>query len=183
MELREEVLSAAPTGGTELIDLWNKLTESVGRASPFARTYMAEAHPVSFQDNLFMIGFDPEFEDHMGLFDNARNHTLVQTKLAELGHAGARVKVVKASAPMQKAVATPQVTAAPAPAPAIATTAQSVPAPAAPAPTAGPARSASGHVAKEKAAPVSFSQADFKNDPLIQKALELFRGRIVEVRA
>jgi hypothetical protein len=30
--------------------------------------------------------FDPEFEDHLGLVDNARNHTLLATKLAELGH-------------------------------------------------------------------------------------------------
>jgi hypothetical protein len=30
---------------------------------------------------------------------------------------------------------------------------------------------------------VPFSPDDFKNDPLIQKALELFKGRIVEVRA
>ena len=38
------------------------------------------------QKNLFTIGFDPEFEDHIGLVDNPRNHTLLQTKLAELGH-------------------------------------------------------------------------------------------------
>jgi hypothetical protein len=28
-----------------------------------------------------------------------------------------------------------------------------------------------------------FSKEDFKNDPLIQKALEIFKGTIVEVRA
>ena len=37
--------------------------------------------------------------------------------------------------------------------------------------------------AAPKSAPVAFSQDDFKNDPLIQKALEVFKGRIVEVRA
>jgi hypothetical protein len=36
--------------------------------------------------------------------------------------------------------------------------------------------------AKEKA-PVPFNKNDFKNDPLIQKALEIFKGQIVEVRA
>ena len=36
--------------------------------------------------------------------------------------------------------------------------------------------------AKEKA-PVTFNKNDFKNDPLIQKALEIFKGQIVEVRA
>ena len=29
----------------------------------------------------------------------------------------------------------------------------------------------------------SFNKDDFKNDPLIQKALEIFKGQIVEVRA
>jgi hypothetical protein len=36
---------------------------------------------------------------------------------------------------------------------------------------------------KPKSEPVAFSQDEFKNDPLIQKALEVFKGRIVEVRA
>jgi len=35
---------------------------------------------------------------------------------------------------------------------------------------------------KEKAV-VPFNKDDFKNDPLIQKALEIFKGTIVEVRA
>jgi hypothetical protein len=37
--------------------------------------------------------------------------------------------------------------------------------------------------AKEKPASVAFNKNDFKNDPLIQKALEIFKGQIVEVRA
>ena len=37
--------------------------------------------------------------------------------------------------------------------------------------------------AKEKLASIPFSKDDFKNDPLIQKALEMFKGQIVEVRA
>jgi hypothetical protein len=37
--------------------------------------------------------------------------------------------------------------------------------------------------AKERLAPIPFNKDDFKNDPLIQKALEIFKGQIVEVRA
>ena len=37
--------------------------------------------------------------------------------------------------------------------------------------------------AKPRTESVSFSQDDFKNDPLIQKALEVFKGTIVDVRA
>ena len=45
--------------------------DSVGRASPFTRSYLLEAHPVSLARNVFTIGFDPEFEDHIALVDNA----------------------------------------------------------------------------------------------------------------
>jgi hypothetical protein len=48
----------------------------------------------------------------------------------------------------------------------------------APKPAVAPATPA----AKEKA-PVAFNKNDFKNDPLIQRALEMFKGQIIEVRA
>ena len=37
-------------------------------------------------------------------------------------------------------------------------------------------------IPKEKPAAVPTSQEDFKNDPLIQKALEIFKGQLVNVR-
>ena len=98
--------------------------------------------------------------------DNARNHTLLQTKLMELGHANAQIKFIKAEAPLLRSAPPATLT----------------PAPAAPAPPPGPARSAPPS-AKKVSAPAAVSQQDFKNDPLIQKALEVFKGQIVEVRA
>jgi hypothetical protein len=148
--------------------LWTKLVEAVGRVSPFTRSYLVDAQPVLFEKNIFTIGFDPEFEDHLGLVDNARNHTLLQTKLAELGHANAQIKFVKTEA-----------SAARVPPPARVES----PAPAAPKRTEGGAPASSTPVAKEKPVSVSFNENDFKNDPLIQKALEIFKGQIIEVRA
>src|SRR5208282_2888365 len=95
---------AAPVSA-DLAGLWAKLVEAVGRVSPFTRSYLVDANPVSFEKNILTIGFDPEFEDHLGLVDNARNHTLLQTKLGELGHANAQVKFVKTEA---SAVRAPQ---------------------------------------------------------------------------
>jgi hypothetical protein len=158
-----------------LAGLWVRLLEAVGRASPFTRTYLLEAHLVSFQKNLFTIGFDPEFEDHLGLVDNARNHTLLQTKLAELGHANAQIKFIKANAPEPRAAAPAEPTAPSTPAP---TTKASPTDPAPAKPATAPAAPV-----KEKLAAVPFSKDDFKNDPLIQKALEDFKGQIIEVRA
>jgi len=168
----------APSADSEdLQALWTNLLEAVGRASPFTRTYLLKAHPVAFQKNALTIGFDPEFSDEFELVNNARNHALLQARLVELGYGDAQVRFIKAEAPAgqppQKSNSTePASVDSPKPTP-VATSK--------PPASAGPARSAS--ASKEKLASVPFSKEDFKNDPLIQKALEIFKGQIVEVRA
>ncbi|MEI8290603.1 MAG: DNA polymerase III subunit gamma/tau, partial [Verrucomicrobiota bacterium] len=162
--------AAAPAPGN-LIELWKSLLEAVGRVSPFTRGYLIDAHPVSFEKNIFVIGYDPEFEDHLGLVDNSRNHTLIATKLAELGHHQAMVKFIKSEAPAnwERPAITP--VAAPASGAKAAST------------TAGTKPAEPATATEKKPAPVAFNKDDFKNDPLIQKALEVFKGTIVEVRA
>ncbi len=156
-------------GDADLAPLWTQLLEAVGRASPFTRSYLLEAHPVSFAKNVLIIGFDPEFADHLGLVDNSKNHALLQTKLAELGHHGAMVKFIKAEAPAR---------------PAIAPAAAAESAPPATAPVAAvPGATKTAPAAPRKTSTVPFNKDDFKNDPLIKKALELFKGQIVDVRA
>jgi DNA polymerase-3 subunit gamma/tau len=167
------IADVAPVSA-ELSGLWTKLVEAVGRVSPFTRSYLVDANPVSFDKNLLTIGFDPEFADHLGLVDNARNHTLLQTKLAELGHANAQIKFVKveASAATTKQNEGVGVQASACSADTLKRELQ----PAKPVAATAPA-------AKEKPASIPFNKNDFKNDPLIQKALEIFKGQIVEVRA
>jgi DNA polymerase-3 subunit gamma/tau len=173
--MREVVAPAeTPVTSSNLEELWSQLVDAAGRASPFVRTYLLEAHPVSFAKGVFTIGFDPEFDDHRGLVDNARNHTLLQTKLAELGHANTQIKFIKADAPPGRTRLAPTVV------PSAALPAVTAPKSAA-APAGGPKPSAA--PAKERPAIVPFNKDDFKNDPLIQKALEVFKGQIVEVRA
>ncbi len=163
-----------PASG-DLSELWHQLVEAVGRASTFTRSYLLNAHPVSFENSILVIGFDQEFADYLGLVDNARNHALLATKLAELGHANAMIKFVKAEAPTNwnhKPAAAPIPTPVAPPAVAPATV------------TAKPVATAAAPVAAEKKpAPVAFNKDDFKNDPLIKKALEIFKGTIVEVRS
>jgi DNA polymerase-3 subunit gamma/tau len=174
--LREQPIAAASApNDVQLPELWRNLVDAVGRVSPFIRSYLREAHPVSLAKNVMTIGFDPEFEDHIALVDVSRNHTLLQTKLAELGHANVQFKFIKAEPPpdWQRAA---EPTAAPAPASASAPVAKkTIPAAVAATDETTPA--------KEKPVSVPFNKDDFKNDPLIQKALEIFKGQIVEVRA
>jgi DNA polymerase III subunit gamma/tau len=164
-------LAEASPVSADLAGLWTKLVEAVSRVSPFIRTYLLEASPVSFEKNVLTIGFDPEFADHLGLIDNPRNHALLQTKLAEIGHANCQIKFVKADRPAGSAA--PVAAAVPA---------ANVPATPAAAPAPKPAAAPATPVARDKAS-VTFNKNDFKNDPLIQKALEMFKGQIVEVRA
>lgn len=159
-----------PAGAGDLETLWSQLVDAVTRASRFTGGYLINAHPVAFVNGLLTIGFDPEFEDQMGLVDNARNHTLLQTKLAELGHANSQIKFVKAEAPAGR---TPVAAPVAAPSPPLAKAAAAATSPPKPA-AATP---------KEKSVSVPFNKDDFKNDPLIARALEVFKGQIVEVRA
>jgi DNA polymerase III subunit gamma/tau len=162
---------SAPSVGMNatLNELWPRLLEAVGRASPFTRSYLLEAHPVSWDGRTFIVGFDPEFADHLELVDNPKNRTLLQTKLSELGCGEAQVRFVNAVAPPRKEPTEPApipvATSAPAPLPASA--AEPPRAPKALCATDTPAR------------PVD--PIDFKNDPLIRKALEIFKGQIVEI--
>jgi len=144
--------------------------EAVGRASPFTRSYLLEAHPVSLVKNVFTIGFDPEFADKLELVNNPKNQALLQTKLGELGHPNTQIKFIKSEAPAEWA-GPPSAPAAPVPA-------------APPTPASSPKGTASAPPAKrDKPAPVGISAEEFKNDPLIQKALGIFKGQIVEVRS
>jgi len=151
---------AAPAAGAdaELDELWQKILEAVGRASAFTRSYLLEAFPLSLDKNVFTIGFDPEFADQLELVNNQRTHALLQTKLQELGHPNVQIKFAQAESP-----------------------------PRPPAPSAEPASAAPGKAAprarSEKSGSAKIDADEFKNDPLIQKALEIFKGQIVEVRS
>ena len=104
--------------------------------------------------------------------DNAKNRTLIQTKLSEIGLGEAQVKFVKAETPTNRG--RPQK-------PVPETPAQAEPAGPAPVPPIAAREKQEGPPGKPR--PIHFTKDEFKDDPLIQKALEIFKGQIVEVRA
>jgi DNA polymerase-3 subunit gamma/tau len=157
---------AAPVT-SDLSVLWTQLKEAVGRVSKFTQSYLLEAHPVSLEKKILTIGFDPEFANKIGLIDTAHNHALLQTKLSELGHANCQIKFIKDEMPIGEEIKLPVQTAAVA----------------SPAPPVVSKTTAPAPATEKKSAAVPFNKETFKNDPLIQKALEIFKGQIVEVRA
>jgi DNA polymerase-3 subunit gamma/tau len=161
----------AATGDANLDTLWPQLLEAAGRVSGFLRNYLTQAHPVALTKTLFTIGFDPEFADQLPLVDNSKNHAILQTKLAELGHPGLQIKIIKAE---RSATVAAPISTAPIVSREVGEVSE-VKKPSAPSRDPIPAKTTTSSVA--------FSKDDFKNDPLIQKALEIFKGTIVEVRA
>lgn len=158
---------AAPIPAADLNRLWSAAVEAAGRASPFTASYLKETHPIAFDGRTFTFGLDPEFADHLNLLDVPKTHTLLQTKLRELGHAQTQVKFVLADRPEGWTTA-----------PAAAPVASAPAAPSALSPTNGKAAPAP----PAKPAANTLTKEDFKNDPLIKDALEIFKGRIVDVR-
>jgi DNA polymerase III subunit gamma/tau len=168
-------VKAAAEAVTDLKALWVSLLEAVGRAKPLLRGTLIQAHPVSLEKGVFIIGFDPEFADQMDMANHSSTHTLLQTKLAELGHHGTQVKLIKAEAPPGWSPVADLAAAPAAELPTAAPTAASAPRAGAPAVSSAPK--------KKVPLPQKLNVEDFKNDPLIMKALEIFKGQIIEVRA
>jgi DNA polymerase-3 subunit gamma/tau len=138
----------------------------VGRTSKFTQSYLLEAQPLSFRDETLVLGFNPACAEHIPLLDNAANRTMLESKIRELGHPNARIKFsVSDSVAARPAVPEAGPSARPTPSPDTSSKGK----------TPRP-------VAETQPGVAAMTKEDFKNDPLIRKALEIFKGQIVEVR-
>lgn len=148
--------SPAPTGGPAL---WASLMDCLG---PFVKGNFAEAHLDSVESGVLSIGFPPGQENALELANNPKTLKALKAKMAELGQDVREVRLVKA--------ATPANWAATAPAPTAEVREETAP------------HSTDAAVEKPKPSKGPVDMDEFKNDPLIKKALEVFKGHIVDVR-
>ena len=146
-----------PAEPVDLQALWAQLAAAASKASPFMQTYFQQAHAVSFSNGIFEIGVTDE---HLALVDNQRNREMLAEQLALLGHENVQFRFTSEPPPEGRQ-----------PAPAL----EPIDEPQA-------ASRAKPGMTKAVPQPEKIDPEQFKDDPLIQKALELFRGRIVEVR-
>ena len=144
--------SVAAPSAASVEDAWLYAAEHLGKATPLTKTYLVGARPLGIKNGVFVVGFDPEFAAQCEFINTARNRELLQTKLKEKLRMDVSLKFEVTEA----------ATAA-------------VPRPAKAAESAGPSPTRSAEPAKR-------NPDDFKNDPLIKKALEIFKGTVVEVR-
>lgn len=149
---------AHPPAGTEVIsnaaieEAWAYAVDHLGKVAPLARTYCVGTRPLGIRGNRFIVAFDPQFASQREFVDVPRNREILQAKLRER----LRQEVLLQFEVSESAFAVAQAVKAP---------------------PAEPTRAS-----KPPAAPQPVSSADFRNDPLIQKALEIFKGTVVEVR-
>ena len=145
--------------------LWTRLIEQVGAKSKFVRTYLLEAHLESFERGVLQIGFDPSVSDKLGLVNNEKNIGLISGILESMGHKDARVRFCEA--PRPEGWTAPTIAEEP--------------------PKRRPQAREREAIAEEKPAaaappePIIMDPEEFKNDPAIKRALEVFKGEIVKI--
>ena len=147
------IREATPANSPASIEeAWAYALEHLGKVTPLAKSYLVGTRVFGLKGNVLIVRFDPEFADRKEFADHPRNIEILQASLKEKLRMDVALKFEVG-----------ETAAAPAPKPA-------APAPSKPgAPT-------------RVAEPTKMNVDDFKNDPLIKKALEIFKGTIVEVR-
>lgn len=137
----------------DLRELWTKMMESLG---VFSRAYFQEAFLNSYKDGIVSIGFPEEFAPQMELADTRDiNRTLIDA----LSDSGREVRSIKYAVAERPKDWVPLL---------VGQTGSNM---------ESNADSASTEIPE---GPVDMDE--FKNDPLIKKALDIFKGQIVDVR-
>ena len=158
---------APSSGGIDLPGLWQTLMGQLARTHRFLQTYLSQCQPLSFDRGILVVGCGVDVVEQVELVNTDRNREVMRQRLGESGHPVKEIRFVQ--------VETPTAPPAPAPEPVAPAPAHSAPAPTPAAPAAAPAVAP----AKPQAGPMT--KDEFENDPLIRKALEVFRGHIAEI--
>jgi hypothetical protein len=87
----------------QLPDLWQELMDRIGKVSPFTRSYLLEASPLSLKGGILTSGFDSHLSDHLELVDNKKNRALFRHILKEMGY-DADVQLVALPQPVGRQV-------------------------------------------------------------------------------
>lgn len=146
--------------------LWSQLVLHVGRENPFLHSYLADGHPMDVKGTVITVGYPASQTDQMEMVDNKKNHQAIESYLDHLGYPGCKIRFIKSDSLQPKE---PQ----PLPPPT-----QSG------ADSGGSSTKQPGEEDIPAGAPkVPIDPDEFLNDPLIQKALEVFKARMLNVES
>ena len=153
-------------GDINLHTLWNKLILHVGRENPFLHSYLADGHALDIKGTVITVGYPASQVDQMEMVDNKKNNEAIESYLETLGYAGFKVRFTKSDSLQPK---------------------EKQPLPTTPSSNENQSGSNSGQPNEEDlpagAPKVPIDPEEFLNDPLIQKALEVFKARMLKVES
>jgi len=161
--------------------VWERVVVSAG---PLVRSALQAGAPVGWEKGVLTVGYPPSLESQRVVAESDRNRKAVEAKLSELGCPGT-LRIVRIPEPAGGATAS-----AVAGSPGMGGDGVGPKAPTVESarPTAGHSSSAAGSrgaatekAKPEKVVPLKISEAEFKNDPLIKEALEIFKGHLVSL--
>jgi hypothetical protein len=131
------------------------------------RPVLQAAQWVGLEKGVLTLGFPPGLEKQRSLVESDRTRKAIEARMAELGHP-VKIRWITLEDAAPASVSTTATSAAP----------LTVPRPT----TAAPKTTPEAPVRPpEKVKPIKTDLAEFKNDPLIREALELFKGQLTEV--
>ncbi len=142
--------------------VWPKVLAFVEEKSPFTHSYLKVARPLGIAGRLITIGFPPQARDNITLLESGKNKSMLSEAFGACGLDKCTLQFVE-SADLSEAFNAQKAAEAAAP----------------PKPnrTALSADNASGPRVVE---PDVVDLEEFRNDPLIKEALEIFKGQIVQ---
>jgi DNA polymerase III subunit gamma/tau len=161
--VREAPVEAALSDGElfeRLVSRWPQICERTGKMAVMVRASLPDAHPVSVTGNEVTIALDPEFETEMGNLKAARNRRALEKVIGEELKPGLRAVFVLAEPEAAGRTA-------------LADDAQ--------ASTAGPETESPPVEGQARVKP-PVDVAAWREDPAVKKAMDLFKGDIIDVR-
>ena len=162
----------SPSTSGEVMDpkkAWQGVLELASKENPFLHSYLVNGQPIEMGHGRLTIGFAPSLADQIEMVDQKKHHKTLEELLAQLGFTGLGLRFV-----VSKQVAEPIKPKHDDETPS-AITPVSQPSDQ----NNGLAESSTAH----KAPAVPIDPAAFLEDPLIQKALETFKGRLINIES
>ena len=138
----------------------------VSKESPFLHSYLLEAQALELSGNVLTAGFPAAMSNHMEMVDQRKHHHTLEACLAQLGHEGVGIKFILSKQVKAKAKPAAQAPDSEVPPSSLPQTGT---------PSEPPGASADATVPPDPKA--------FLEDPLIQKAIETFKGRLINVES
>jgi len=162
----------SPSSSGEAMDpkkAWQGVLELASKENPFLHSYLVNGQPIEMGHGRLTIGFAPSMADQIEMVDQKKHHKTLEELLEQLGFTGLGLRFV-----VSKQVAEPIKPK------------HDDETPSAITPVSQPSDQNSGLAdssTAHKAPIVPIDPAAFLEDPLIQKALETFKGRLINIES